>query len=117
MNQITISEKDFTKQVIDLAHLHGWLVAHFRTAMTKRGNYMTPVQADGKGFPDLVLVSTKQSRVIFAELKAEKGKLSPAQSLWLNTLEFTPMEVYVWRPSDFDEINRILSPGARKGTG
>lgn len=100
-----IKEDDFLRQVITLAHLYGWKVAHFRHAMKKDGNYITPVQADGAGFPDLVLV---RGRIIFAEIKSEKGKLSDAQKEWRDALENTGGEYYTWRISEWDEIVEIL---------
>ena len=100
--QGTVLEKDFTKQVIELAHVYHWKVAHFRAAMTQYG-WRTPVQADGAGFPDLVLA--RDGKVIFAELKAEKGKLSPEQEAWQQILP----SFYVWRPSDFEtNIMQVL---------
>ena len=101
-----MTEADLQKAVIDVAHLFGWLVAHFRTAQTPRGNYVTPVQGDGKGYPDLTLV--KGERLIFAELKSDKGRLSPEQVKWQTALSWTPAEVYVWRPSDLEHIAKVL---------
>ena len=102
-----ITEAEFTAQIIDLAHLLGWLVAHFRQGMTKHG-WRTPVSGDGMGFPDLVLVSVGQRRVIYAELKRESGRLSAKQEDWLEHLQRCGCEVYVWRPSQFEEITEIL---------
>ena len=59
------------------------------------------------GFPDLVLV--RNDRTVFAELKTDKGKLSVAQDGWLNLLRGTSNEVYLWRPSDMDDVLGILS--------
>lgn len=102
-----ISEGDFLGQVIDLAHVYGWKVAHFRPAQTKYG-WRTPVQADGKGFPDLVML--KPPRLVFAELKSEKGKLSPEQEGWLSLLKgIKGIEVYCWKPKDFESIVDILT--------
>ena len=100
-----ISEEDFKALVIDLAHVHSWRVAHFRPAMTKQG-WRTAVQGDGAGFPDLVLV--RGNRLLFAELKSVKGKVSPDQKTWLQGLREACSEVYLWRPSDYDEIERVL---------
>lgn len=99
------SESDFQKQVIQLARLYKWRAAHFRAAMNRRGQWQTPVQADGAGFPDLVLV---RDRVIWAELKSEKGKLSPEQEQWIARLKAAGQEVYVWRPKDWNEIVTTL---------
>ena len=54
--------------------------------------------------------------MIFAELKAEKGKVKPQQQEWLDALDNARSKdkpghthiVAVWRPSDLDDIERIL---------
>lgn len=58
------------------------------------------------GYPDRTLV---RDRIIFAELKREKAKPTPDQVEWLNRLAFAGGEVYLWRPSDLEDIARILS--------
>lgn len=101
-----LSEQAFQKQVLDLAKLCGWLVAHFRPAWTGKG-WRTPVQADGAGFPDLVLV--KPPRLIFAELKAQGRKTTPDQDKWLDILRTVPgVEVYLWTVDNFDDIISVL---------
>lgn len=99
-------ERDFQTQVIDLARICGWRVAHFRPAMTKHG-WRTPVAADGKGFPDLVLV--RRDRVLWRELKSDSGRLSTDQALWITALQDAGEDVAVWRPDDFDEIVEALT--------
>lgn len=108
-----MKEADFQANVIQLARMFGWRVAHFRPARTKYG-WKTPMQGD-PGFPDLVLA--RDGRVIFAELKSDTGKLSPEQGMWLSAIdpywEDTPrlpirFAAYVWRPSDIDEIGKVL---------
>ena len=73
--------------------------------------WLTPVQADGKGFPDLVLVRGK--RLIFAEVKAERGRGSPEQDAWFTALRSAGrgegQYVYIWRPSNWDEIVEVLT--------
>ena len=98
------TEREFQGAVIDLAHTLGWLVAHFRPALTKRG-WRTPVQADGAGFLDLLLA---RERLVFAELKTHRGKLSPKQGDWIAALESAGAEVYVWRSADWDSIVETL---------
>ena len=58
------------------------------------------------GFPDRVLV---RDRIVYVETKSEKGKPSPSQIEWLDGLTKAGAEVYLWRPSDWDECARILS--------
>lgn len=99
-----LTEREFTSAVIELARLFGWRVAHFRPAQTARG-WRTPVQGDGIGFPDLTLV---RERLILAELKTKRGKLSEKQTEWLDALRAAGVECHVWRPADWDEIERRL---------
>jgi hypothetical protein len=112
-----MSEDDLLGEVIDIAHERGYIVAHFRPAWTEKG-WRTPVAADGKGFPDLVLArptihqtrSTpmRPARVIYAELKSATGRTSAEQRQWLNTLQACGQEVYTWRPSDLERIRTVL---------
>ena len=106
-------ERDAQRTIIELARTLGWRVAHFRPAETKKG-WRTPVEADGAGFPDLVLT---RDRVIFAELKREGKSPRQDQVEWLNGLAKAGAEVYVWTLADYDEIVRVLSqrvPRTRK---
>lgn len=101
------------EQVIDLAHLLGWKCAHFRSVRVQRRDgsvfYQTPVQADGTGFVDLVLVHPDKRRTLFCELKSDKGKPSPEQQEWLNWLAAdNENEVYLWAPADWPEIEEVL---------
>jgi len=101
-----MTEREFMEQVTDLAEIYGWTWAHFRPAQTSKG-WRTPVSGPlGKGFPDLVLV--RERRVIFAELKADKGKLFPDQERVLNVFGRSGVEIHVWWPSDFDRIVEVL---------
>lgn len=52
-----------------------------------------------KGFPDLVLVG--RGRVLFVEVKSEKGHLRPDQMEWYAGLLNNGAEAYVWRPEDW----------------
>lgn len=125
-----MTEADFQRTVIDAAQALGWMCAHFRPAQTAQG-WRTAVSADGKGFPDLVLV---RDRVLFIELKADRGKQTADQRAWqhqihraLNrwhdgvTLEIpaaaampfsmrvaAPFTYHVWRPRDWSWIESTL---------
>ena len=99
-------EDAFLRKIIVMAHLYQWTVAHFRPARTATG-WATAVQGDGKGFPDLVLL--RAPRLLFAEAKSAKGRLSPEQAAWLELLRQVPgVEVKTWRPSMWDEIETEL---------
>lgn len=102
-----MSERDLQRTIIATARYLGWRCAHFGRAMTRSGEWVTPTQADGAGFPDLVLV---RERVVYVELKSAKGRLSPRQREWMQALVAAGQEVYVWRASDWNEgtIERVL---------
>lgn len=115
-------ESDFQRTVIEMAQRLSWRVAHFRPAQTEKG-WRTPVAADGKGFVDLVLV---RDRVLFVELKTDKGKLSLDQEQWRRAINgaldswlrsqdaiepsapTSPFVHLVWRPADLDRIEEVL---------
>ncbi len=112
-----ISEKDWAATVIDMAQKLNWRVAHFRAARTgrkyigkdgkEREAWTTPVQADGAGFPDLLMI--RGERVIVAELKSYAGQVEPRQQEWLDAFEGnTGIESYVWQPQDADLVERTL---------
>lgn len=91
------SEIDLQTHILLLARHLGFLAYH--THDSRRSE---------KGFPDLVLV--KEGRLIFAELKRQKGTYGPGQEDWLKALDSTCAEVYTWRPLDWFEgrISLIL---------
>lgn len=123
--RVALSERDFQRQVTDLAEILGWQWAHFRPAQTSRG-WRTPVSGPlGAGWPDLILVRARDRRLIFAELKRDGAKPSPAQVAVLAVLDelghcmcgrpdcLKPkvgpqVEVHVWHPADFDVIAETL---------
>lgn len=98
-----LTEKQFQAQVCKLAQMLGWRIYH--TYDSRRSQ---------PGFPDLVLVHRGKQRVIFAELKTSTGKLSIHQKLWLQELAAVAsvaesVEVCVWRPENWPEIEQQLS--------
>jgi hypothetical protein len=106
-----MTEDAFQQTVIELAQYLGYKVAHFRGVRIQRRDgsvyYQTPVQADGKGFPDLVL--TRPGRLIFAELKSDTGKVSPEQQAWLEAVDAGGAEAYTWKPQDWQEVQMVLT--------
>lgn len=115
------SEAAFQQQVLNLAGFYDWRCYH--THDSRRSQ---------PGFPDLVLV--RGPELIFAELKTEKGRVRPEQAEWIAALsevgaavdavaqaaaldgyqpgDQTPrVDVYLWRPSDFDDLHARLARG------
>lgn len=97
-------EDDFLKAVIKYARLKGWRTAHFRHARTEHG-WRTAVDGDGAGFPDLVLV---RERLVVAELKSISGRLTGEQDAWLVAFRLANIESYMWRPTDWPHIEKVL---------
>ncbi len=71
------SEAEFQNMVIDLMHLYGWHVNHTRRSIGKHGRWVTATSC--RGFPDLTAWNPRQLRFLFAELKSEKGRVTPDQ--------------------------------------
>jgi hypothetical protein len=91
------TESGFQQAVIDLATLLNWKVYH--TYDSRRSE---------AGYPDLTCV--KGQRIIFAELKTDRGRVSPAQRDWLAALAGVPgVLACVWRPRDFAAIQAALT--------
>jgi hypothetical protein len=110
------SEREFQKTVIQMARLLGYRAAHFRRVRVQRRGgttyYETPAAADGVGWPDLVLVRAagkdRPGRVLFIELKAQRGLVRPTQRAWLALLKEAGAEAYCWRPKDWQTIEEVL---------
>lgn len=94
-----------------LAHLLGYHGMYATPLRTARG-WRTPTRGDwGKGWPDLTLISPRRQRIVFAELKAEDGRLAPEQEAVIMSMRAAGLEAWLWRPSDLDNgtIYRILA--------
>lgn len=90
------TEESFMRTVIELAKLRGWLVYHTHNSTHSES-----------GFPDLVMV--RGDSIIYAELKTQKGVVSVEQATWMERLSWAGAHVYLWRPSDWQEIESVLS--------
>ncbi len=100
------SEAGFLEAVLELACLCGWKCLHLRPARTAHG-WRTAVQGPGKGFPDLLALHPDLGAFV-AELKAEKGTLTPAQAAWLEAFRAVGIRAYLFRPRDWPLIEAIL---------
>lgn len=106
---VLMREQDFLEAVLELAEWCQWRVTHSRPARTSDG-WATAISG-APGFPDLVLV--RPPRVVFVELKTERGQPTKDQTLWLAALAASNVETYLWRPSDLDAIADLLAPAAK----
>jgi hypothetical protein len=91
------SEKEFMEAVIKRAKELAWKVYHTRDSRKSEA-----------GFPDLVLL--RGPSIVVAELKkSEDEEPTPAQRNWLEAFSEAGIAAYCWRPTDWPEIERVLS--------
>ena len=90
-----MTEKQFQSHIVHVAQMKGWLVYH--TYDSRRS---------APGFPDLVLVREK---VLFRELKTDKGRVTPAQKAWAASLQQAESDYKLWRPSMMKAIYKELT--------
>lgn len=95
------------KEIIALARELGWKVAHFPVVKTAWGTWQTQVAADGKGFPDLLLV---RDRIVVAEVKGTNDRLRPHQREWVDAFSLAGMPVYIWTPDRWErgDVDAVL---------
>lgn len=88
------SEEEFQAMVIDVAGKLNWNHYHTRNSKGSKA-----------GFTDLVMW---RERVIFVELKKESGEPTAAQLTTMEELRAAAAEVYLWRPSNWEELVEVL---------
>lgn len=93
-------EKQLEQQIVGsktkpgLARMLGWKAYH-----TLRS------QGSESGYPDWTLI---RERVVWLELKREKGVVSDTQAEWITALLKAGAEVYVVRPRHLEAIAHVL---------
>jgi len=95
-------EKQLLAQVEKLARAHQYLFYHTFDA-----------RRSAPGFPDVILLRAaspwRPARLIVAELKSRRGKVSAAQAQWLAAFrEIAGIECYVWTPSSLPDLEVFL---------
>lgn len=100
--------KALQKAAVDLARLRGWRVAHFTAVTDSRGFHRTPVAADGKGFPDLLLVRDK---VLAIEVKGDGDRIRPEQEEWLEAFREAGVQTMILTPRLYREgiLDKVLA--------
>lgn len=93
--QRSVTEAQLQSEVEKIAMRAGWRIYHTRRS-----------KGSAEGFPDLVAV--RGNRVLYAELKTQRGVVSAEQTKWLDDLAGAGCEAYLWRPSDMEELGRVL---------
>lgn len=97
------TEAQLQSKVLNLARALGWDLRYHTTISIR----------SVRGFPDLVLVHTTAQRVLWVELKTERGRLTTEQESWLEGLRAAGQDVRLWRPAQLlsGEIEKELKGG------
>ena len=98
-----MTEKQLQAAIVQMARLLGFSCWH-----------QFDSRRSDPGWPDLTCARGR--RLIFAELKTERGRVRPDQIACLEALERTGAEVYVWRPADWTSgwVERLLRDEQKK---
>lgn len=105
-------DDEFLPAVVSFAERTGWRVYHPDKAKVRPGKHITP---GSRGFPDLVLV--KPPRLVFLELKAQRGTRRPEQIEWMLDLQrVTEVQAFFAKPSEFEEVHNLLTQEPNPGS-
>jgi hypothetical protein len=115
-----VTEKELLGAVVELARALGWRVARFPKVPVKYPaqpvRWMTPVEADGKGWLDLLLL---RERPLAVEIKAREDsydrRLPDAQQAWYDAWRVAGVRAFVWTPEDWRDgtVERELADVVR----
>jgi hypothetical protein len=97
---VPVREKDWQHTIVEAAQVLGYRVYHTRLSV-----------GSSAGYPDLTIVGRSpkdRPRCIFAEVKTERGKVSESQADWITWLQECGFEAYIWRPSDWPIVEKVL---------
>lgn len=93
-----VSEATFQQAVIDYLLTRCWRVNH---------NHDSRKSGPHAGLPDII--AARNGRVVFIELKKQSGRVSRHQQAWIDEITIGgTTEIYVFRPADWCEFERIL---------
>ena len=98
-----MSEKALQSAVVEAAQYGGWLV-----------HFVADSRRSPAGWPDLTLVHMTTGRVIYAELKTARGRLTIAQAVWLDALRIRG-DARVVRPGDLPALAAELIAERNRG--
>lgn len=92
-----MTEDELLSAIVEAGTLLGWRVHHDRRSDRA-------LQQGHAGFPDVVAI--RGGRILFLELKSERGQLSTDQYAWQREMPHTSrgVEYRVVRPADLDGL-------------
>lgn len=102
------NETEWQAEFVKLAGMLGWQHMHVRRSIGKGKKWVTATNV--VGWPDLTCWHPRRG-LIFVELKtdAKGSKTTPEQDEVHASLRAAGQLVFVWRPSDLEEAQRVLS--------
>lgn len=100
------THEEYQAQIVELAHVLGWRHLHVRRTIGRGKRWTTSTNV--VGWPDLLLWSEKQRRVVAIEVKVGRDKPSPEQEAVLASLSAAGVESMVAYPADLDAVQRLL---------
>lgn len=110
VSDFTQTEREFQASVLTYARMMGWKAFHDNATNAPRRcsgcGSTRALPRNAPGMPDLILI--RRPRIVWAELKSERGRLSDDQKAWIEELRASGQAVYVWRPSSWQEVERVL---------
>lgn len=90
-----ITEKEFHRTVAAFLRARGFRVYHTRYSL-----------GSDPGYPDITAVG--HGTVLWLELKNERGRVTQAQEDWIVELQMAGQHARVVRPSDWDDLVRLV---------
>jgi hypothetical protein len=100
----------FQAEVMKLVRRYGWACGQDDEADLPGLTYhaLRGMGATERGWPDLTLLRRRDRRLLFREIKAESGELTPRQAAVLELLRACGLDAEVWRPCQLAEIAEVL---------
>lgn len=92
---LAMTEKQWTTHVVRYAKGRGWWRYHPNDSRRSE-----------RGWPDETFI--RPPVMVFAELKSMDGKLTREQPHVMGLLRACGQDVYLWRPVDWPEVQRVL---------
>lgn len=99
-----MKERDFLNWIIACAEATGWKVYHVPAPMVaaRKGGFVGSPRA--AGLPDLFLLHDDPPRMVIAEVKGDRGKLSDKQREFLALARLVADESYAWTDTALDTV-------------
>ena len=91
-----VTEQRLQETIVEMAEYLGWETWHDNDSRRNK-----------PGFPDLLIVHPEHGAAWF-ELKSQAGRVRKEQRRWLDLLTAAGQRAYVVRPSQIDDVERLL---------